>query len=42
MDLYTNNGDKINTAALFDVIDAMEDAQKIDAGRLYTFVCDSF
>lgn len=42
MTLYTNNGDKINTAAFFDVLDAMEDAQKLDAGRLYSFVCDSF
>ncbi len=40
MSIYTNNGDKISTAALFASLDYDQDAQQIERGAMYEDVYD--
>lgn len=42
MSIYTNDGDKINTAALFASLDYDQDAQQIESGEFYGYVNDLF
>lgn len=42
MSIYTNDGDKINTAALFASLDYDQDAQRIESGEFYGYVNDLF
>lgn len=40
MSIYTNDGDKISTAALFASLDYDHDAQQIERGELFGYVND--
>lgn len=40
MSIYTNEGDKISTAALFASLDYDQDAQRIERGEFYGYVND--
>lgn len=42
MSIYNENGDKINTAALFASLDYDQDAQRIESGEFYGYVYDLF
>ena len=42
MSLYTYDGDRINTAALFASLDYDQDAQRIERGEFYGYVYDLF
>lgn len=40
MSIYTNDGDKINTAAIYDAMEYAQDAQQIERGEFYGYVND--
>lgn len=42
MSIYTNDGDKINTAAIYDAMEYAQDAQQIESGEFYGYVYDLF
>lgn len=42
MSIYTYDGEKISTSALFASLDAEKDAAQIDGGQLFPFLCDYF
>lgn len=42
MSIYTNDGDKINTEALFASFDYETDAQQIERGEIYSYLYDLF
>lgn len=42
MSLYTYDGEKISTAALFASLDAEKDAAQIDGGQMFEFLADYF
>lgn len=42
MSIYANDGDKINTAALFASLYYDQDAQQIENGEFYIYVYDLF
>lgn len=40
MSIYTNDGDKINTAALCESMEYAQDAQQIERGEIFYYVND--
>ena len=42
MSLYTYDGDKINTDALYKDMEYAQDAQQIESGQFYIYVYDLF
>lgn len=40
MSIYTNDGDKINTAAIYDAMEYAQDAQQIERGEIFYYVND--
>lgn len=42
MSIYTNDGYKISTAAIYASLDYSQDAQQIENGAMYEFVYDLF
>lgn len=40
MSIYTNDGDKINTAEIYDAMEYAQDAQQIESGEFYGYVND--
>lgn len=42
MSIYTNEGDKISTAPIFQAQDYAHDAQQIERGEFYNYVNDLF
>lgn len=40
MSLYNENGERINTAAIFESMEYDQDAQQIESGAMYEFVYD--
>lgn len=42
MSIYTNDGERINTAALCESMEYAQDAQRIESGEFYGYVYDLF
>lgn len=40
MSIYTNDGDKISTAALYEAMEYAQDVQRIESGEFYGYVND--
>lgn len=42
MSIYTNDGDKISMAALYEAMEYAQDAHRIESGEFYGYVYDLF